>query len=364
MFSEEDLQSAVAAGVMDAGTAQAFRDHVSARPAIPAMADEENIRLVTGFNDIFVTIACLLVIFSGVYVGGGDRLWIGGLVVAVVSWLMAEIFTRKRRMALPSIVVLVAFVGGLGMFVSGLAMLALPEHPVTESYTYQGHVNSWTHYERWPWQISLIAAAGAVASMIGAIAHWKRFRVPITVAAGTAALALLLLALLAWATGLELKTNPVLAPAALVCGIAVFAFAMRWDLSDRTRVTQRADIAFWLHLLAAPLIAHPLFYWLHVLDYTNLSTLNAVGVLTIYALFALIALIVDRRALLVSALLYVLVALNSVLQHLHGIEMNLAISTLAIGCTLLALSILWAPLRRIVLKPLPASWRDRLPPAG
>ena len=36
-----------------------------------------------------------------------------GLLVAVAAWPLAEFFTRKRRMALPSIILLLAFVGGV-----------------------------------------------------------------------------------------------------------------------------------------------------------------------------------------------------------------------------------------------------------
>jgi hypothetical protein len=43
----------------------------------------------------------------------------------------------------------------------------------------------------------------------------------------------------------------------LVLGIGTFLFAMWWDSSDRARLTRRADVAFWLHLLAAPMIVHP-----------------------------------------------------------------------------------------------------------
>ena len=51
-----------------------------------------------------------------------------------------------------------------------------------------------------------------------------------------------------------------------VLGLGVFAFAMWWDMSDRERRTRRSDVAFWLHLAAAPLIAHPIFHMLGVLD--------------------------------------------------------------------------------------------------
>lgn len=364
MYSEDDLQSAVTAGAISAEAAEGLRAHVSALRAVP-VADEENIRLVTSFNDIFVAIACLLVIFSGIYSGGGDdRWWLGGLLVAVASWLMAEIFTRKRRMALPSIIVLVAFVVGLGTFAASIVAEMLPTHAVPVFYEYEGRQHTWNRFERHPWENAAIALSAALAGGIGAMLHWLRFRVAITVAAGTAALVLLILAALAWATGQELDANPVIAPAAFLCGIGVFAFAMRWDLSDRERRTQRADIAFWLHLLAAPLIAHSLFYWLGVLGGSDVTMARAAGVLLLYLAFALVALVVDRRALLVSALIYVLAALNGLLRSVGSIEMNLAISTLFVGVALLALSVFWSPLRRILLRGVPEGWRRRLPIAA
>ena len=45
----------------------------------------------------------------------------------------------------------------------------------------------------------------------------------------------------------------------LFLGVGIFLFAMWWDSSDRARLTRRADVAFWLHLLAAPMIVHPIF---------------------------------------------------------------------------------------------------------
>jgi hypothetical protein len=44
----------------------------------------------------------------------------------------------------------------------------------------------------------------------------------------------------------------------LCCGLAVFAVAMSYDLTDPERVTHRSDCAFWLHFLAAPLLVHSL----------------------------------------------------------------------------------------------------------
>ncbi|MFX8102685.1 hypothetical protein ABTK91_20200, partial [Acinetobacter baumannii] len=80
--------------------------------------------------------------------------------------------------------------------------------------------------------------------------HWRRFRVPITWAAAAAVLAL--------ALGKGLLSEWQM-PALVLAGLATLAAAVGWDISDRLRRTRRADVAFWLHLLAAPLLVHSSF---------------------------------------------------------------------------------------------------------
>ena len=69
MYTEEDLNAAVQAGAISADAADAFRSHVAASRHTP-VADEEYFRLVTGFNDIFVVIACALLLVSVTWIGG------------------------------------------------------------------------------------------------------------------------------------------------------------------------------------------------------------------------------------------------------------------------------------------------------
>ncbi len=91
--------------------------------------------------------------------------------------------------------------------------------------------------------------------------YWRRFHVPITVAAGAAAVAGLFLAIVIGIVqpGDAKSAENLILGFVLLLGIGVFLFAMWWDASDRTRTTRRSDVAFWLHLLAAPMIAHPIF---------------------------------------------------------------------------------------------------------
>src|SRR3954463_4780380 len=95
----------------------------------------------------------------------------------------------------------------------------------------------------------------------------------------------------------------------LVLGVGIFLFAMWWDGSDRARLTRRADVAFWLHLLAAPMIVHPVFTLLGLND-GNATLGEGLVVILLYVVIGLTALAIDRRALLVSALAYVLFAMQ------------------------------------------------------
>jgi hypothetical protein len=201
-----------------------------------------------------------------------------------------------------------------------------------------------------------VIAASAIAAL-GAWLHWLRFQVPITVAAGAAAVIGCVAALLLGAIPAARDFVPVIS---LIAGIAVFALAMRWDAADTLRQTRKSDIAFWLHLLAAPLLVHPAFAALHVFGgHTNL--LQAFAVVVLYVIIALVSLAIDRRALMVSALIYVLYAFSSLLEQYGVISLGFAITALIIGSALLLLSAFWHPCRTFVLGFFPPSIQKRLP---
>lgn len=55
----------------------------------------------------------------------------------------------------------------------------------------------------------------------------------------------------------------------------------------------------------------------------NLGVGAAIGVLAVYIGFGLVALAIDRRAMLVSALVYVLFALTFLFREFGAVELNL-----------------------------------------
>ena len=351
MYSDSDLEAAVAAGAMTPEAANALRNYVNDQRATPAV-DEEHFRLITGFNDIFVSIAAVILLFALGWIGStiGPRIEfdgpspVAGILVAGAAWGLAEFFTRKRRMALPSILLLLAFVGGVAEAVGVSLVLMVGTETLEDNESLAG-----------------ILAAGTAAVAAGAAwLHWRRFKVPITIAAGAGAVVALVLALIASAVGDSANLENIILGFMLLLGIGVFLFAMWWDSSDPSRETRRSDVAFWLHLLAAPMMVHPIFKLLGLADGGG-SVVGAVIVLIVYALFGLTALAVDRRALLVSALAYVLWALSRLFEQAGAQELNLALTALVIGSALLLLSAFWHSARRAVVKPLPDGLKAKLP---
>ncbi len=334
-ISGATLDSAVAQGLLTADQAEALRRIERARNApVPVEApDDERFRFISGFSDIFVTIGLALFLgalgyFSGVMIGS---LAGAGFVLAVASWLLAEYFTRKRRMALPSIVLLLVY--AVSVFVGAAEIIDADGY-----YSYGFPV-----YAGWPAVVAGIVTAGATAF------HYRRFRVPVTIAAGVAAL-------VAAIVGLLFAVAPNLAktaffPLMFLCGLAVFTIAMRFDLSDPNRQTRRTDIAFWLHMLAAPLIVHSLVSSLF--NDGKLDTSSALGILAIFAVLALVALVVDRRAILVSGLAYAGFAFGSLVMNTGLSDGVVPLTMLVLGALVLLLSAGWHVLRRALLPLLP-----------
>ncbi|MEO5866308.1 MAG: hypothetical protein ABIS14_14555 [Sphingomonas sp.] len=338
MYSESDIDAAVDAGAITREAATALRNHVAVSHSAPAV-DEEHFRLLTGFNDIFVSIAVVLVLAALGWIGQSIYTPLSGALIAAAAWGLAEYFTRARRMALPSIILLLAFVGGIAATLVGVMVEWDPGFSDRANAVIGGG-------------IALVAAGAAWI-------HWKRFMVPITVAAGALALVGVAVAMVLAAVP---QAKESIYPILLAGGLGVFALAMWWDMSDRQRQTRRSDVAFWLHLAAAPLIAHPVFQMLGAFN-ASIGLATAVIVLALYLAFAFVALAIDRRALLVSSLVYVLFAMYSLFHTAGAVELASAFTALVIGSALLTLSAFWQPMRRLVVGTLGGIGK-RLPPVG
>jgi hypothetical protein len=320
MYTDEDLNYAVEKGVFTASSVEEFRSLLSMSKNSPSV-DEENFRLIGGFNDIFVVIACSLLLFSTVWVLKTVNESLGFLVFAILAWALAEFFVLKRKMALPAIMLLLSFVGGI--FVFSRSLFSSPS------------------------ELSFIFAAAI--STIAAYFHWVRFKVPITIAVGSGAVVAFFVL---GAITILPEAKDWLSAILFFFGLGVFMFAMYWDSSDINRTTGRSDVAFWLHLLSAPLIIHPVFSSLGILD-GNESLKNMAVVIVVYLLITSISIAVDRRAFMVSSLVYVLYAISSIIKSYGGVGYSFALTGVLMGGALLFLSAFWHPVRAHLVSKLP-----------
>ena len=370
MYSQNELDEAVTAGAISADAANALRSFVD-RERSTTVPDEEQFRLITGFNDIFVSIAATILLIAvggigqsighstGLMIsdrsGGQGPSFLAPLAVAATAWGLALFFTAKRRMALPSILLVFAFVGAV-LATVGFAEVNIFFSSVGDPDTYLRNNEAEGKILFSTFAVIAFAVAAAAAWM-----HWRKFRVPVTIAAGAAAVAGIAVSLLLAALGdrVEDPKNIVLG-FVLALGVGMFLFAMWWDGSDRGRITRRSDVAFWLHLLAAPMIVHPVFTLLGLND-GNATIGEGFVVILLYIALGVTALAIDRRALLVSALAYVLFALQAMFREFGAVELNVALTALVIGSSLLLLSAFWHQARGAIVRPLPEALRDRLP---
>ncbi|CAH1657054.1 MAG: hypothetical protein KF735_06550 [Chelatococcus sp.] len=354
MMQESVIATAVSRGILSADQADALNRLAAelggeSQPAAQRTPDDEALRLITGFADIFVTLGLVLFLGAVRYIGGAllPDLGLSWLVLAIVAWLLAEFFTRRRRMALPSIVLLAVFVGATFLaLLHGFAALTGDVDIATGNYP--AFVNGYP----------MVASVAALATSVAAFLHYLRFRVPITVAAGVVALAGALLAGLLAAAPEIVRTH--VTALLFVLGLAIFVLAMRFDMSDKARLTRRTDVAFWLHLAAAPMIVHPLFAGIGA-DFGVVSLGQAVAILGAFLALGIVAVIIDRRAILVSGLIYAGIACGTLLRNAGASDLMLPATLLVLGAFILLLSAGWQPLRRLFLRGLPVNLTLRLP---
>ena len=352
MYSEDEIDEAVSSNVLTPESAAALKAFSASRRAASGAAsgaDEESFRLLTGFNDIFVSIALVLTLVAATALVFPAFFLFAPLVTGGVSLGLAEYFTRRRRMALPSIVLLCSFWLSALFFGYFITSFLLRHGPVSPTPSFLG-----SSYDQ-TFALSLASLA--------CFLHWMRYRVPLAVAlslgSAVAATRTLLVHLVPGLGLYPLQTM-------LAGGCILFAVGLWWDMTDPRRVTRRSDVAFWLHFSAAPMIVHPIFLSLGLAAASTHAqgiALPSVGIL-IYCAMAAVALVVDRRAILVSGLVYVLVATSQLIGSAGSPGATFAATGLVIGGALLAMSVWWKALRAPLVRLLPARTRANLPPVA
>ncbi len=341
MLTRADLDEAVRSGIITEQQGLALLGLPAKRQAARhshALGDERFV-FMKNFNEFFIALGVVL-LGIGLWAAASTLSFIGAafpVIFIAVMWGLAEYLTRKLKLTLPSIVLAIFIVSGLAYYVHGVLSIGQEE-------------TAW-------FASSPDMRLPGLAAIIAALLFYLRFRLPF---------ALLLLAGSCVLTFLDLCTRffdepsqAVIYGLFLIAGLITLAAAQWYDMSDRERLTRRSDCGFWLTLIAAPLIVHPIAGMIssgaEATAQSNILTIAAV------VLFALIALIIDRRAFLVSSLAYLGGALVYAFTQLGGEQNALWITLLLMGASVILLGVGWHRARRAVMQFVPSSLARHLP---
>lgn len=327
--------------------------HGSEPPATDARTDDaalaeesEQPRFVRGFHDILITIGIVVALLG---------LWGLGSLFAVLPAIvvLAEILIRRQRLALPAVVLTVALIQWTGVF----AMLVVDWVPE--------FLNN---------LMRALVALPIWAAVLAAF-YW-RYRVPLALAAMLVSLVLLavdvVLLLMTKATGsfyIFIEYPGLSACVLLVGALGLFTAAMSYDIADPGRKTRLSDVAFWLHLAAAPALLYAMLSFIFLRNVSGdwwgdaTSPGDAAAVLAIVIVFMIVGLVIDRRAFVTSGLLSLGLAIWTILQR-GGVAFTdyFSVTVLAVGVVVLLIGIFWQALRRAIVSTLPAVVTSRLHP--
>jgi hypothetical protein len=303
-----------------------------------ALEDSEQPRFVRGFHDILITIG-ILVLTAGVV--GVLGLPLAALPVVII---LSEIFVRRQRLALPSVVLSVLAVG---LAMSAVLFVDLPIETNSILCAAVMTVSAGLYHMRYKTPISLAGIYFGIAFLIFVTTVLVLFRsTTLETAATTGDIGLALVSTL--------------------IAVGLFAVAMWYDLSDPARQTRRSDVAFWLHLGAAPLLLHTLIGLLSGGGMMMAGFNDAAAELVVASVVVLmvVGLVIDRRAFVTSGLLSLGIALGTILRNRVAelLDMNIWLVAIAVGIIVLSIGLFWQPLRRLLLGTLPPALTRRLPP--
>ena len=269
---------------------------------------EEPLKFIRSFGDVFITLGVVLLVIAINMTGLSGYFYF----IPVVGFIViAEWLVRLRRLALPGIAILVAIL----FFVN--KAIAFDHENATVFGVGVLCLTSLLFYLRYKMPFSLLPlAAGLVAIVIIQI-------------------------------GFDVIQQPLIIAG---LGLIVFVIAMIFDVGDTKRVSHLSDSAFWLHLLASPLIVHgamvSLFFshqeWIQAID-------KEVIIIAFFIVFLLLALLLDRRAMLVSTQLYMIYALTQVFGRQLASTQNVVIYVLMfLGLLVIFFGTYWYKARRLI----------------
>ncbi len=374
MANRTELEAAAAAGVISADQAGKLDAFLATRAAgaPPSLSGEEDFRFIRNFHDLFLAIGIVLfavgmAVGVGTVVATGDSppeqraVLTGGLCggAAAIMWVLGELFARRRRLFLPAIATVISFTLFVVVATASLYFGILVGREVNLSSDVGDGMSPLI-------QIGLLLSAAMM--FLAPAAFYARFRLPFSIGmSGGGAAFFAIACVMVFAFKDAVRLLPALY---LGLGLLLFAAGIAFDARDPARATRMSDNGFWLHFAAAPFILNGAFGLLNQVfigadagvmggsgglamasaDKSENAVLLALATLATVVVLGFVSLLINRRVLIVSALLTTGIAIGILLNELGLGAGGMAAATLIVlGGFVLILGAGWRGVRRALL---------------
>lgn len=339
------------------------------RGEVVTYAGEEDLRFIRNFHDVFLSLG-LIILFMGLSmvteiiaatqglmgqgVGGIKAnlvlraLLSGGL--AGLAWMMAEVFSRTRRLVLPSMVLFIGwsqyvFVAAAALYLAFVAGAKDLDQLLELLQTVDG----------FPLYLSVV--------MTGAtFLFYARMKLPFAMGALGLCLASFIFSFYImntdWkAEGSWMAFGEDFRGLWIMAGLVLFGLGLYFDALDPERKSRLSDNGFWLHFFAAPVLFSGAMMTFSGRGGNGVTEgASPVLALIIVGVFAFVSLLINRRALLVSGLLTAAFAISSLVRDAGiGGLWSPATTMVMLGGAMVVLGGAWHALRAIVVAPFPKS---------
>lgn len=347
MLTEIELDAAVEAGIIGEDQAIALRNFQAERVQAPA-ATLEKFQLFGGLADLMQAAGLALMFFAVFVILQSLRQEGPFIVVPLFPPLLYAIGSRLVTPSNPATTTVIAVAFLVSSLFSILCFLAAAgvRFRIDDPYT-----------------PALILIPPTLA---GTVLFWKRFRFPPTFAIALTMAAIVTTMVCDSLARHEPETYDylVLNLILLVPAVVTLISAIWWDLTDVRRETYRSQVAFWLHCLSGSLIARCAFAIVlgeppvsESFFFSGLGLHDLPAVLAIILVAAVISLLLDRRSLLVGAILPTILLFVEVGNESVGLALGLVFA----GGSLFGFTRAWRPARAALIQLLPRKIAAQLP---
>ena len=269
---------------------------------------EEPLKFIRSFGDVYITLGVVFLVFainmsniSGYYY----------LIPAACFIVIAEWLVRVRRLSLPGMAILISILYFVNKF-------------IVQEYSGSGLFQ-------------------AIILCLICTLFYLRYKMPFSLLPLAAGLIFISINQLQ----IDVVKNPIFFTG---FGIVVFCAALWFDARDTKRQSNLSQNAFWLHLLAAPLIVHGIMVSMLISDHEWIELINKEMIIVIFfSAFFLLALFIDRRAILFSTQLYMIYALARLMKDYMTNGQNVMIYVLIVlGLFVIYFGAYWYNTRRFI----------------